>query len=86
VTVPVGFSAADHESVWESTPEALAGVAALFTASPRVVINEVADGGHNLSVGLTADVYHRHVMSFVDECVSEREQARKGTDLEVEAG
>ena len=37
VRVPVEFSVADHESVWESDPEALAAIAALFTSSPRVV-------------------------------------------------
>jgi pimeloyl-ACP methyl ester carboxylesterase len=85
VAVPVEFSAADHESVWASSPDALADIAALFTASPRVVINEMADSGHNLSVGLTADTYHGHVLSFIEECVLEHE-AREGTDVEVEAG
>jgi pimeloyl-ACP methyl ester carboxylesterase len=82
VRVPVEFSVADHESVWETSPAAVAGIAALFTASPRVVVNEVADSGHNLSVGLTADVYHEHVLSFIEECVI----ACEGTDVEVEAG
>jgi pimeloyl-ACP methyl ester carboxylesterase len=82
VRVPVEFSAGDHESVWDSTPAALADIAALFTASPRVVVNEVADSGHNLSVGLTAAAYHRHVLSFVEECAV----ACEGTGVEVEAG
>ena len=68
VTVPVEFSVADHERVWESTPEALEAVAALFTSSPRVVVNEMPDSGHNLSVGWSAGEYHRRVLSFVDEC------------------
>jgi pimeloyl-ACP methyl ester carboxylesterase len=82
VGVPVEFSAGDHESVWDSTPAALADIAALFTSSPRVVLNQVANGGHNLSVGLTADAYHRHVLSFVEECAV----AREGTGIEMEAG
>jgi pimeloyl-ACP methyl ester carboxylesterase len=81
VRVPVEFSAADHESVWETTPAALAEVAASFTASPRVVVNEVSDSGHNVSVSLTADAYHRKVLSFITECID----ARQGTDSEVEA-
>ena len=52
VRVPVEFSVADHESVWESDPESLAAIAALFSSSPRVVVNEMPDSGHNLSVGL----------------------------------
>jgi pimeloyl-ACP methyl ester carboxylesterase len=70
VRVPVGFSVAAHERVWDTTPEAREHVASLFTASPRVVVNEVADAGHNLSVALSAESYHQTVLSFVEECVA----------------
>ena len=84
VTVPVRLSTGDHESVWESTPEARAAIVALFTSSPRVTVNEVSDGGHNLSVGLTAESYHREVVAFVAEClVAVRRESERGT---VEAG
>ena len=59
VDVPVEFSVADHERVWETTPEAIDAIAALFTSSPRVVVNEMPDSGHNLSAGWSADAYHR---------------------------
>jgi pimeloyl-ACP methyl ester carboxylesterase len=78
VTVPVQFSVADHERVWEATPEAAQAVAALFTSSPRVVVNEMPDSGHNLSVGLSADVYHRRVLSFVGECVDAATELEAG--------
>lgn len=78
VRVPVQFSAADHESVWESGAEALAAIAALFTAAPRVELNEMADSGHNLSVGLSAGEYHRRVLAFAGQCGS--------SDVEAEAG
>lgn len=78
VTVPVQFSVADHERVWESTPEAAQAVAALFTSSPRVVVNEMPDSGHNLSVGLSAAVYHRRVLSFVGECVDAATELEAG--------
>jgi pimeloyl-ACP methyl ester carboxylesterase len=78
VTVPVEFSVADHERVWESTPEAVNAVAALFTSAPRVVVNEMADSGHNLSVGLSAGVYHRRVLSFAGECVAARTELEAG--------
>ncbi|MBX7434950.1 alpha/beta hydrolase [Mycobacterium sp. Y57] len=70
VRVPVQFSVAEHERVWESTPQELASIAAMFTGSPSVRVNEVADGGHNLSVGLSAGAYHRTVLSFVEECAA----------------
>lgn len=85
VTVPVEFSVADHEAVWDCTPQAIADVTALFTASPRVVVNEVADSGHNLSVGLSAESYHRQVLAFADECIANHEGAQRGEDVEMEA-
>jgi pimeloyl-ACP methyl ester carboxylesterase len=78
VTVPVLFSVADHERVWESTPEATGAVAALFTSSPRVLVNEMLGSGHNLSVGLTAGQYHRQVLAFADECATARRELEAG--------
>ncbi|HKV19200.1 MAG TPA: alpha/beta fold hydrolase [Mycobacterium sp.] len=78
VTVPVQFSVADHERVWESTREAADAVAGLFTSSPRVVVNEMPDSGHNLSVGWTAVEYHRRVLAFLDECVTARSEVEAG--------
>ncbi|HEY9265232.1 MAG TPA: alpha/beta fold hydrolase [Mycobacterium sp.] len=83
VDVPVQFSVAEHESVWESSPDALSAVGALFTGAPRVLVNEMADSGHNLSVGFSADTYHRNVMSFIEECIA----GARGRDSEqAEAG
>jgi pimeloyl-ACP methyl ester carboxylesterase len=79
VRVPVEFSIADHERVWESTPESVADIAALFTSAPQVTVNEMADSGHNLSVGLSAETYHRRVSSFIDQCLANR-------NVEMEAG
>lgn len=78
VAVPVEFSVAEHERVWETTPEAIEAVAALFSSSPRVVVNDMADSGHNLSVGWSAAEYHRRVLSFVDECAAAREELEAG--------
>ena len=82
VTVPVQFSVAEHERVWRSDPEALARIAALFTASPRFVLNEQVGAGHNLSLSVNAAAYHLKVLSFAEECVVARETAVN----EVEAG
>ncbi|TXI57007.1 alpha/beta fold hydrolase [Mycolicibacterium mageritense] len=79
IEVPVQFIAGEHESVWASDDEALAAVAAMFTAAPHVDVGVLADSGHNLSVGLSAGEYHRRVLSFADECAAR-------TDVEVEAG
>ena len=84
VRVPVEFSVADNERVWDTTPEALTVITEMFTASPRVVVNEVADSGHNLSVALSAQTYHERVLSFVDGCIDESLVA--GGSIETEAG
>jgi pimeloyl-ACP methyl ester carboxylesterase len=70
VRVPVRFSLGAHERVWQSGPDALQQVAALFTAAPRVEVYEQADGGHNLSLGHTAPDYHASVLAFIDECAA----------------
>jgi pimeloyl-ACP methyl ester carboxylesterase len=70
VSVPVQYSVADHEKVWETGPEALAAITRLFTGSPRVVLNEMPSSGHNLSVGWSAAEYHQRVLSFVEECIA----------------
>jgi pimeloyl-ACP methyl ester carboxylesterase len=72
VRVPVHITGADQESVWSTGAGALAEVAALFTAAPRVVAEEQPDAGHNLSLGLSAPDYHRRVLSFVGECAAGR--------------
>lgn len=80
VRVPVRFSLADGEPFWENGPAGLADVAAMFTASPRVVVNEQRDSGHNLSLGFTAAAYHLGVLSFVEECALARESSRTNRD------
>jgi pimeloyl-ACP methyl ester carboxylesterase len=82
VAVPVQFSVAEHERVWRSDREALAQIAAMFTGSPRLVLNEQLGAGHNLSLSISAAAYHMKVLSFVEDCVVARESATE----ELEAG
>ena len=76
VRIPAHYSLGDHEMVWRSGAAALADIAALFTASPRVAVDEQAGGGHNLSLGLSAMAYHLKVLSFAEECVLARANTR----------
>ncbi len=73
VRIPVRYCLGDHETVWRSGPPALAEIAALFTASPRVVTEEQPGSGHNLSLGLAAPAYHLKVLAFAEECALARE-------------
>jgi pimeloyl-ACP methyl ester carboxylesterase len=70
IRIPVRYTVGDHESVWRNDPEYLAGVPALFSAAPRVVVNQQWHTGHNISVGYTARAYHLGLLSFVAECVA----------------
>ncbi len=83
VRVPVQFTVAEHEKVWQSDPVALAEIAATFTACPRFTTNEQRAAGHNLSLGHTAAAYHLKVLSFAEECVVARETT---TNADLEAG
>jgi pimeloyl-ACP methyl ester carboxylesterase len=82
VRVPVQFSVAEHERVWKSDPQALAEIAAMFTGSPRFMINEQVRAGHNLSLSVSAAAYHLKVLSFVEDCVV----ARVSATTKLEAG
>ena len=82
VRVPVQFSVAEHERVWRSDPETLAQIGAMFTASPRFVVNEQSGTGHNMSLSVNAAAYHTKVLSFVEECVV----AQRDTSKNLEAG
>lgn len=79
VTIPVHFTAGEHEHVWRNDPEALRAIAELFTSTPRFEIVTQPDGGHNLSLGHTAAAYHLSVLSFLEECIAGR---RHGTEPE----
>ncbi|MFC5754048.1 alpha/beta hydrolase [Actinomadura rugatobispora] len=80
VRVPVRYCLGDHELVWDAEPSAMAGVAALFTASPRVVVDRQVYGPHNLSLGRSATAYHLKVLAFAEECVLAREGAGSAGD------
>jgi pimeloyl-ACP methyl ester carboxylesterase len=81
VRVPVRFSLAEYERVWENGTAALDEVAAMFTAAPRVARYRQSEAGHNVSLGHAATAYHLSVLAFVEECVL----SRSTTQLTVEA-
>jgi len=70
VRIPVQFSIAEHEKVWQCDAAAQAEIASMFTQEPRFEINEQAGAGHNISVGHTAAAYHSTVFAFAGQCVN----------------
>ena len=73
VRIPVQFSIAEHEKVWQCDAAAQTEIASMFAQAPRFQIREQAGAGHNISVGHTAAAYHLTVFAFADECVSAME-------------
>jgi pimeloyl-ACP methyl ester carboxylesterase len=70
VRVPVRFSIAEYEKVWQTDDSAMTEIAGLFSGAPRFSVNRQPDAGHNISLGLSAPDYHRSVFAFADECVT----------------
>jgi pimeloyl-ACP methyl ester carboxylesterase len=69
VRLPVQFSIAEHERVWQCDGAAQAEIASMFANAKKFQVNEQSGAGHNISVGHTAAAYHDTVFAFADECV-----------------
>jgi hypothetical protein len=82
VRVPVQFSIAEYEKVWQTDDSALTEITDLFAGAPRFTVHRQPDTGHNISLGYTAADYHSKVVSFAEECVAAR-SADPQADLEA---
>jgi len=78
VRVPVHFSIAEHEKVWQADDSAVQEITAMFSGAPRFTVHRQPGAGHNISLGHTAADYHAQVLSFVDECVAARPAEEAG--------
>lgn len=85
VSVPVRFSVAEYEKVWQNDDSAMIEIAGLFSGSPRFVVNRQAEAGHNISLGYTAAEYHSNVLSFAQGCVAAQMNPSESTS-DLEAG
>jgi len=85
VRVPVHFSIAEHEKVWQADDSAVTEINALFSAAPRFAVHRQPGAGHNISLGHTAAEYHAKVLEFVEECVAARANP-VDTQSDLEAG
>jgi pimeloyl-ACP methyl ester carboxylesterase len=82
VRVPVHFTMAEHEKVWQADDSAVTEIGALFSAAPRFAVHRQPGAGHNISLGHAAPDYHAKVLAFVEECVAAR-SAEAESDLEA---
>ncbi|MEZ0350257.1 alpha/beta hydrolase [Mycobacterium sp. pR1184] len=72
VRVPVHFSIAEHEKVWQTDDSAVQEIVSMFSGVPRFTLHRQPDAGHNISLSHRAPEYHAKVLGFVDECVAAR--------------
>jgi pimeloyl-ACP methyl ester carboxylesterase len=79
VRVPVHFSVAEYEKVWQADTSAITEIAAMFSDAPRFAVHHQPEAGHNMSLGHTAAAYHSTVLEFAEGCVV----ARESPDLEA---
>src|SRR6201996_5357610 len=70
VRVPVHFSIAEYEKVWQTDASAMTEIEAMFSGVPRFVVHHQPQAGHNISLGHTAADYHATVLAFAEECLS----------------
>jgi pimeloyl-ACP methyl ester carboxylesterase len=79
VRVPVHFTIAEHERVWESDTSAVTELAAMFSGVPQFIVHRQSDAGHNISLGYAGPAYHATVFAFAEQCIA----ARESPDLEA---
>jgi hypothetical protein len=79
VRVPVHFTIAEYEKVWQTDTSAITQIEAMFSGTPRFEVHHQPEAGHNISLGHTAAAYHSTVLAFAEECVL----ARESPDLEA---
>jgi pimeloyl-ACP methyl ester carboxylesterase len=83
VRVPVHFSIAEYEKVWQTDDPAVEEITAMFSAVPRFTVHRQPEAGHNISLGHTAAEYHSTVIAFVEDCLAARSA---DADADLEAG
>ena len=85
VRVPVHFSIAEHEKVWQTDTSAVGEITDMFSCAPRFIVHHQPEAGHNISLGHSAPDYHSVVLAFIAECAAARENPAGADDVQ-EAG
>jgi hypothetical protein len=78
VRVPVHFSIAEHEKVWQTDDAAVQEIRSMFSAAPRFTVHRQRGAGHNISLGHAAAEYHAEILSFADDCLAARPAEEAG--------
>jgi pimeloyl-ACP methyl ester carboxylesterase len=68
VRVPIHNALAEFDALWDSSPENVAGFAALFTAAPFVDASVARGTGHSIDHHRLGRALHLRQLAFADEC------------------
>ncbi|MFA3842600.1 alpha/beta fold hydrolase [Streptomyces aureus] len=58
VNVAVHYSLADHEKLWNSTPDNISAFAGAFTAAPQMTTHTINNSGHNVDHHYAGPAFH----------------------------
>ncbi|MFG2631116.1 alpha/beta hydrolase [Streptomyces sp. NPDC048473] len=64
VNVPVHYGLAEHEGLWNSTPESIAAFAAAFAAAPQVTAHTINNSGHNVDHHYAGRAFHSEQLDW----------------------
>ncbi|MEV0222280.1 hypothetical protein [Streptomyces sp. NPDC050704] len=64
MNVPVHYGLAEHEGLWNSTPESIAAFAAAFTTAPQVTAHTIKDSGHNVDHHYAGRAFHSEQLDW----------------------
>jgi pimeloyl-ACP methyl ester carboxylesterase len=68
VTVPVHNVLAEHDSLWDTSPESIERFVALFSAAPSVDAGVMRNVGHSIDHHTAAPALHLRQLAFAHEC------------------
>ena len=69
VDIPVRLTFGEYEQWWRHDDQSVTDLLSRFTRAPRVVVDRLAEAGHNISLGWTARAYHLRALAFLEECM-----------------
>lgn len=64
VEVPVYYALAEHEGLWNSSPDNVAAFGAAFSASPSVTTSFVEGSGHNIDHHDVSSDFHQELIAW----------------------
>jgi pimeloyl-ACP methyl ester carboxylesterase len=68
VRVPVHNVLAEHDALWDTSPESIAKFSPLFTSAPRIDVSVMPGVGHSIDHHEAAHALHLRQFAFAHEC------------------